>query len=119
MKEVHVLLNDTLVENPAIVEYVDGQLDRILKIGKAKVFGHHPDLFQTVKVETVKVTPKLEDRFWVNLLGKGYPTPNRWFRWCTDRMKINPTNDYILSQVSKQGKAIIVLGTRSKSASCI
>jgi DNA sulfur modification protein DndC len=107
-KEVHVLSNDTLVENPAIVEYVDGQLDRILKIGKAKVFGHHPDLFQTVKV-----TPKLEDRFWVNLLGKGYPSPNRWFRWCTDRMKINPTNDYILSQVSKHGKAIIVLGTRS------
>jgi DNA sulfur modification protein DndC len=107
-KEVHILSNDTLVENPAIVEYVDGQLDLIRKAGKAKVFAHHPDLFQTVKV-----APKLDDRFWVNLIGKGYPSPNRWFRWCTDRMKINPTNDYILKQVSKHGKAIIVLGTRS------
>ncbi len=106
-KPVHVLTNDTLVENPAIVEYVDQQLSAIEKSGKSRLFRHKPGLFQVAKV-----VPKIEDRFWINLIGKGYPSPNRWFRWCTDRMKISPTNDYILQQVSRHGKAIILLGAR-------
>jgi DNA sulfur modification protein DndC len=110
-KPIHVLTNDTLVENPAIVEYVDGQLALIEKAGKTRLFSHQPNLFQVVKV-----VPKIEDRFWINLIGKGYPAPNRWFRWCTDRMKISPTNDYILQQVSKYGKAIIALGARKSES---
>ena len=106
-KSIHVLCNDTLVENPAIVEYVDRQLEKIKTAGKTELFSHAPDLFSVVKVE-----PRLEDRFWVNLIGKGYPSPNRWFRWCTRRLKIKPTSDYILSTVSEYGHAIIVLGTR-------
>lgn len=106
-KEVHVLSNDTLVENPTVVAYIDEQLDKIEKVGKKKLFSHAPNHFQVIKV-----IPKIEDRFWINLIGKGYPAPNRWFRWCTKRMKINPTNDYILRQVSKHGKALVVLGSR-------
>jgi DNA sulfur modification protein DndC len=106
-KEVHVLSNDTLVENPAILKYVNEQLDKIQNAGRQKLFKHKPELFNVVRV-----TPKLEDSFWVNLIGKGYPSPNRWFRWCTERMKINPTSDYILSTVNRRGHAIIVLGTR-------
>mgnify|MGYP001485197123 CR=1 FL=1 len=111
-KPIHVLTNDTLVENPAIVDYVDSQLNLIEKAGKSKLFNHFPQLFNVVKV-----VPKIEDRFWINLIGKGYPSPNRWFRWCTDRMKISPTNDYIIQQVSKHGKAIIVLGARTAESS--
>ncbi|MCU0447014.1 MAG: DNA phosphorothioation system sulfurtransferase DndC [Microscillaceae bacterium] len=106
-KEIHILSNDTLVENPTIVNYIDQQLKLIDLAGKSKLYVHKPNHFQVKKV-----IPKIEDRFWINLIGKGYPSPNRWFRWCTDRMKINPTNDYILQQVSKYGKAIIVLGAR-------
>jgi len=106
-KEVHVLSNDTLVENPNIVRFLDGQLEQIERVGKDELFAHNPDLFSVIKV-----TPKLEDTFWLNLIGKGYPSPNRWFRWCTERMKINPTSDYILKTVNKHGSAIIVLGTR-------
>lgn len=106
-KEVHVLSNDTLVENPNIVRFLDGQLEQIELAGKQELFAHNPDLFNVIKV-----TPKLEDTFWLNLIGKGYPSPNRWFRWCTERMKINPTSDYILKTVNKHGSAIIVLGTR-------
>lgn len=106
-KEIHVLSNDTLVENPAVASYIDAQLKLIEKAGRNKLFAHNPSLFQVFKS-----IPKIEDRFWINLIGKGYPSPNRWFRWCTERMKINPTNDYILQQVSKFGKAIIVLGAR-------
>lgn len=106
-KEIHVLSNDTLVENPAVVTYLDRQLALIEKFGKSRLFGHLPNHFSVVKV-----VPKIEDRFWINLIGKGYPSPNRWFRWCTERMKINPTNDYILKTVSRHGKAMVVLGTR-------
>jgi len=106
-KDIHVLTNDTLVENPAIVEYVNEQLDLIEIAGKEKIFKHNPDLFNVAKV-----CPIIEETFWVNLIGKGYPSPNRWFRWCTERMKINPTNKYIINTVNKSGRAIIVLGTR-------
>jgi DNA sulfur modification protein DndC len=106
-KQIHVICNDTLVENPAIAKHVDEELKKIEIAGKSRLFKHNPDLFSVIKVK-----PKLEDTFWVNLIGKGYPSPNRWFRWCTQRMKINPTNDYILSTVSNHGQAIIVLGTR-------
>ena len=111
-KEVHVLSNDTLVENPNVVTFLDEQLEKIETAGKNHLFSHNPDLFQVFKS-----TPKVEDSFWLNLIGKGYPSPNRWFRWCTERMKINPTNDYILKTVNKHGKAIIVLGTRKAESS--
>ena len=63
-------------------------------------------------MKVVKVTPVLADSFWLNLIGKGYPSPNRFFRWCTERMKINPTNKYIKDTLGKHGEAIILLGTR-------
>ena len=39
-------------------------------------------------MSTHLVTPGLENSFWVNLIGKGYSPPTRWFRWCTSKMKI-------------------------------
>lgn len=110
-KEIHVLSNDTLVENPAIVKHVNNQLKKIKTAGKKELFKHNPKLFNVVQV-----VPKLKDTFWVNLIGKGYPSPNRWFRWCTERMKINPTSDYILNTLSKHGDTIIVLGTRKSES---
>lgn len=101
-KEVHVLCNDTLVENPAIVRYIDDTLNKIRKAGQRYGF----------PMPVAKVVPTLADSFWVNLIGKGYPSPNRFFRWCTERMKINPTNKYIREQVSEHGEVIILLGTR-------
>ena len=106
-KEVHVLCNDTLVENPSIVKHVDEQLELIEEWGKRSLYKHNPDLFHVVKVK-----PSLQDNFWVNLIGKGYPSPNRWFRWCTKRLKIKPTSRYIVDAVNIFGQAIIVLGTR-------
>src|SRR5205814_867932 len=106
-KEVHVVSNNTLVENPAVEKYLKLQLKKIEKAGKENLFQHNPNLF------TVKQTnPALDDTFWVNLIGNGYPAPNKWFRWCTQRMKINPTVDYIKETTSFEQGAIIILGTR-------
>jgi DNA sulfur modification protein DndC len=101
-REIHVICNDTLVENPIIQEYVD---DILQKIEQTAVQRGLP-----VTVE--KTIPRLEDSFWVNVIGRGYPVPNNTFRWCTDRMKIKPTSRYIIEQVAENGEAIILVGTR-------
>lgn len=106
-REIHVICNDTLVENPIIKEYVD---DVLKKIEQTAVQRDMP-----ISVE--KTTPRLEDSFWVNVVGRGYPVPNNTFRWCTDKMKIKPTSRYIVEEVNKNGEAIILVGTRrSESA---
>lgn len=106
-RRVYVVCNNTLVENPKILKYTDGVLEDIEKAA----------FDQSMPVQVVKTIPKLEDSFWVNLIGKGYPAPNNAFRWCTERLKINPTTEFIKSKVSEDGEAIILLGTRSEESS--
>lgn len=106
-REIHVVCNDTLVENPIIQEYVDDVLDRIEQVAVQR----------GLPIRVKKTTPRLEDSFWVNVIGRGYPVPNNTFRWCTDRMKIKPTSRYIVEQITENGEAIILVGTRrSESA---
>ena len=85
---VYVISSDTLVETPVIVSYITGTLDRIETVARE----------QKMPFQTALVRPKTEDTFWVNLIGKGYPAPYTRFRWCTDRMKIQPANRFILDK---------------------
>jgi len=101
-RDVYVICNDTLVENPIIVDYVNTVL---LKIEKAAVEQDIP-----IKVKITR--PRLEDSFWVNIIGRGYPVPNNVFRWCTDKMKVKPTARFITEQVAEDGEAIVLIGTR-------
>ena len=103
---VYVLSSDTLVETPVIV----GQIDRTLaQINEAAAA-------QGLPFEAHKVKPRLEDTFWVNMIGKGYPAPSSRFRWCTDRLKIKPANTFILECVARYGEAIVVLGVRKSES---
>ena len=102
-RDIYVVCNDTMVENPVITEYVYRVLD---KIEKAAVD-------QDVPIKVIKTIPRLEDSFWVNLIGRGYPAPNNAFRWCTERLKIRPTSRFLIEQVNEFGEAIILIGTRS------
>lgn len=106
-RKVHVVCNNTLVENPKILDYTEGVLKKI-EIAAMK---------QSMPVTVNRTIPKLEETFWVNLIGKGYPAPNNIFRWCTERMKINPTTRFILDKISEDGEVIILLGTRSDESS--
>jgi DNA sulfur modification protein DndC len=63
-----------------------------------------------------KVQPVVEDSFWVNLIGKGYPAPSQRFRWCTDRLKIEPANRFILDKVAQYGEVVVVLGVRKSES---
>lgn len=107
LRPIYVVCNDTLVENPKIGKFIHQTLDQI-QAEAAR---------QGLPLTVHQTTPKLEDTFWVNLLGKGYPAPNNSFRWCTDRLKINPTTEFIKSKISEVGEAIILLGTRSDESS--
>jgi DNA sulfur modification protein DndC len=106
-RKVFILSNDTLVESPVFQTFVNRLLDHMAE--------NIPAL--RVPVDVVKTKPEIDESFWVNLLGRGYPAPNRMFRWCTDRMKIRPTSKFIRDQVSRNGEAILLLGVRrSESA---
>ena len=56
--------------------------------------------------------PCIDQTFWVNVIGRGYIPPTRNFRWCTDRMKIAPTNDLIRKLVLTHRRAVLLVGTR-------
>ena len=101
-KQVYVITNDTLVENPAVAAWVH-RSHQAMEQAAAD---------QRLPISTHLLSPEVAERFWVNLIGRGYPAPNRRFRWCTERMKINPTTRFIRSVVKDNGEAIIVLGAR-------
>lgn len=101
-KKVHVISTDTLVENPVIAAWVE------VSLGQMKVQA----MAQRLPIEPHRLTPSLENRFWVNLIGKGYPAPRPKFRWCTDRLKISASTKYIQQLSEANGEAILVLGQR-------
>ena len=101
-KPVYVLSSDTLVETPVIVNYIDNALRLINAAAQA---GDMP-------ISAQKVIPDTRDSFWVNLLGRGYPAPSKRFRWCTERLKIDPANAFIREKVAEFGEVIMVLGVR-------
>lgn len=106
-KPVHVISTDTLVENPIVSAWVTRSLQ--VMGAKAGELG--------LPLTPHKLTPELADTFWVNLIGKGYPAPRPKFRWCTERLKINPSNAFIRSMVRNHGEAILVLGMRKQESS--
>lgn len=101
-KKVYVISTDTLVENPVIAAWVHTSLLRIDVAAKQ----------QGLNIKAERLTPAMENRFWVNLIGKGYPAPRPKFRWCTDRLKISTSTEFIQKLSESQGEAILVLGQR-------
>lgn len=101
-RKVYVVCNDTMVENPIIANYVEDVLAQISEAARN----------QDLPIFVQKTTPKLEETFWINVIGKGYPVPNNSFRWCTDKLKIRPTSSFLVEQVNQMGEAVVLLGTR-------
>ena len=101
-RQIYVVCNDTMVENPVIEEYVTIVLQTIQKAAKE----------QQLPITVKTTTPQIEDTFWCCVIGKGYPVPNNSFRFCTEKMKIKPTSTLITHQVAADGEAIILIGTR-------
>lgn len=101
-RPIHIVSNDTMVESPLVINHLNSVTKKIeaaaINLG--------------LPITTARTKPHPDKTFWVLLIGKGYPCPNKFMRWCTDRLKILPTSSYIKEQVSKSGAAIVVLGVR-------
>lgn len=107
-KQVHVISTDTLVENPVVAAWVTSSLNTMRKAAAD----------QELPITPHRLVPEVKDTFWVNLIGRGYPAPRHKFRWCTERLKIRPSNTFIRNMVKASGETIVVLGTRrAESAS--
>lgn len=105
-KHVYVLASDTRVEAPSIAVRIRRELDLL------SIAAEHDGL----PITTHLVYPKLNDTFWVNLIGRGYPSPTAHFRWCTDRLKIRPASNFIRSVVERSGSVVVVLGARKEES---
>ena len=106
-KKVYVVSSDTRVEMPLIEDYVSIKLERI------RDFVQETQL----NVEVNLLSPKVSESFWSMLLGKGYPSPNQTFRWCTERMKIRPATHFLQSLIHpddpNRSSILMLLGVRS------
>jgi DNA sulfur modification protein DndC len=102
-KAVYVVSSDTMVENPIVINYLRDM---------SKLMGESAKQ-QGLPLYTYMVYPEIEDTFWSLVIGLGYPTPEPpGFRWCTDRLKIKPSNKFIKERIKKDGEVIILLGVR-------
>lgn len=101
-KPVHVISTDTLVESPVVALWASQSLNKMKDAAaedKLPIIPH-------------RLTPQIQNTFWVNLIGRGYPCPRVNFRWCTDRLKIDASNQFIKGILAAESEAILVLGSR-------
>ena len=101
-KTVHVISTDTMVENPIVAAWVNRSMT---------VMGQTANDLR-IPVKPQLLHPEVAESFWVNLIGRGYPAPRPKFRWCTERLKIKPSNRYISKVVTDNGEAILCIGAR-------
>ena len=101
-KIIYVISTDTLVENPIVSAWVRNSIEKLGEAAKKNRMPFEPHLLH----------PEIKNSFWTCLMGKGYPSPRNQFRWCTERMKIKPANQFIRQTVRSHGETILVLGTR-------
>ncbi len=105
-KTIHVISSDTFVESPAVERHLAAVHEMITAAAKST----------GMPIEVHNVGPTIDDSFWVNLIGRGYPAPYSSFRWCTDRLKIEPATAFIRGKIAQYGEVIVVLGARKSES---
>ena len=101
-RTVHIVANDTKVESPLVIQHLNESIAEI----RHAIGGNNLPMSATI------TRPYTDDTFWVNVIGRGYIPPTRNFRWCTDRLKIRPTTDFITRLTRTQKHTILLVGTR-------
>jgi len=100
--QIYIVSNNTRVESPLVIDH----LKKMHRLIERHVEQH------ALNISVNMTEPPLNDSFWVNLIGKGYPTPNQMFRWCTSRLKIDPTSAFMDRALGRK-PVVIAVGTRS------
>lgn len=102
-KKVYIVTSDTLVENPIVKKYMHSMSKAINVASQQK----------NLNIEAHMLYPEPHNTFWSLVIGLGYPTPEApSFRWCTERLKINPSNAFTYNTIKKNGEIVILLGVR-------
>lgn len=106
-KDVYVVSSDTLIENPVVLAYLK-DASKLIAEGAAK---------QGLPLYIHMVHPDYNNTYWSNIIGKGLPTPTSIrFRWCTERLKIKPSNKFIEEKVKENGEVVVLLGVRKSES---
>ena len=102
-KPVYIVTSDTMVENPIVKAYMHKMSKAINEVSAKK----------KLNVQAHIIYPEIRQTFWSLVIGLGYPTPEPpGFRWCTERLKINPSNAFTYNTIKKDGEIVILLGVR-------
>ena len=102
-KKIYIVTSDTMVENPIVKAYMHRMSEAINRASQA----------EQLNVEAHILYPETRQTFWSLVIGLGYPTPEApGFRWCTERLKINPSNKFTYDTIKKDGEIVILLGVR-------
>jgi len=97
-KLINVVYCDTGVEIPIVTSFV--------KKTFAKLKNEITELNLPININVVE--PKLENRFFSKVIGRGYPTPTNKFRWCTDRLRVMP----IQAMMTNKYQNVVLVGVR-------
>lgn len=103
-KTVTVVYCDTGVEVPLASSLARKALSGLEREARA---------FQ-LPIRTRILSPSPQDRFFVKVIGRGYPPPTDKFRWCTDRLRINPVSRFLADE--GLSCATILLGIRESES---
>lgn len=91
---------DTGVENPILDNYAKNFLGAL-----------KDELQQRgLPFKTKLLKAPISDRFFVRIIGRGYPPPTNSFRWCTTGLRIKPVSRFIEEQDPEN--TVVVLGLR-------
>lgn len=102
-KPVYIVTSDTMVENPIVRTYMH-EMSRAI---------NEASVTKNLNVQAHIIYPETRQTFWSLVIGLGYPPPEPpGFRWCTERLKINPSNAFTYNTIKKDGEIVILLGVR-------
>ena len=102
-KPVYIVTSDTMVENPIVKAYMHKMNKALNQASEAR----------RLKIQAHIIYPEVHQTFWSLVIGRGYPTPEPpGFRWCTERLKINPSNVFTYNTIKQDGEIVILLGVR-------
>lgn len=102
------LLKDGLIPQPQTltVLYADTRMELpMLHTAAIATLAQARELGCVVKV----VEPPLSDRFFVRMLGRGYPPPNNGFRWCVGLLKLEPMTAALKQFREESGEKFLTL----------
>jgi DNA sulfur modification protein DndC len=100
LSNVTIIYCDTGVENPVLDAYVKKLLHLLDE--EFREFGFPFNI--------ITLRAPVQDRFFVRIIGRGYPPPTNSFRWCTTGLRIKPVSSFI--EQHNPDNTVVVLGLR-------